>query len=223
MGTLIYFVAILAAHNPYIRNILINAETELYKQRMSSLVSSREMYESEMQRVRPSGPKVPYEVAKQFVEKERYIIKFPHGYHMGHELNTIREIVFPLFSRMQWSLLLAEAGRSNFVSSDRPAVLFEIIDPPHQRHYSNTPTKPIVKDLELTMPLNLRMALYATFEDPPFIATASERDVAFINGRTIHAATRQIYCSHLDFKFLDNEEMKSGRDLISACESSPKP
>ena len=135
---------------------------------------SREMYESEMQRVRPSGPKVPYEVAKQFVEKERYIIKFPHGYHMGHELNTIREIVFPLFSRMQWSLLLAEAGRSNFVSSDRLAVLFEIIDPPHQRHYSNTPTKPIVKDLELTMPLNLRMALYATFGDPSVSATAAK-------------------------------------------------
>ena len=225
MRNLIYFVAVLAAHNPYIRDILISAEMELHKQRMMSLIYSREVYESEMQQQRPSGPKVPYEVAKQFVEKECYTIKinFPYGYHMGHELKTIQEIVFPLFSRMQWSLLLAEAGRSNFVSSDRPAVLFEIIDPPHQRHYSNTPTKPIVNDLELTMPLNLRMALYATFGDPPSIATASERDIAFINGRTIHAATRQIYCSHLDFKFLDNEEMKSGRDLISACESSPKP
>ena len=225
MPNLIYFVAVLAAHNPYIRDILINAAPELHKQRMKSLVSSREMYESEMQRVRPSGPKVPYEVAKQFVEEERYTIKitFPHGYHMGHELKTIQEFVFPLFSRMQWSLLISEEDTSNFVCADRPVVLFEIIEPPHQRHYSNTATKPIVKDLELTMPLNRRMALYATFEDPSFVATGSERDVAFINGRTIHAATKQIYCANLDFKFLDNEEMKSGRDLISACESSPKP
>jgi hypothetical protein len=225
MRNLIYFVAVLAAHNPYIRNVLINAETELHDQRLRSLVSSREMYESEMQRVRSSGPRVPYEVAKQFIEEERYTMKieFPYGYHMGHELKTIQETIFPLFSRMQWSLIIAEEGTGSFVCSDRPVVLFEIINPPHQQHYSHTPTKPIVKDLELTMPLNLRMALHATFGDPSVIATASERDVAFINGRTIHAATRQIYCSHLDFKFLDNEEMKSGRDLISACESSPKP
>ena len=219
MRNLIYFVAVLAAHNPYIRDILINAEPELHKQGIKSLVSSREVYESEIQRQRPSGPKVPYEVAKQFVEKECYSIKvnFPHGYHMGHELKTIQEIVFPLFFRMQWSLIIAEEGTGNFVCSDRPVGLFEIINPPHQWSYRNTPTKPTVKDLELTMPLNLRMALHATFGDPPFIATASERDVVFINGRTIHAATRQIYCSHLDFKFLDNEneEIKSGQELVN--------
>ena len=217
MRNLIYFVAVLAAHNPYIRDILINAEPELHKQGIRSLVSSREVYESEMQRQRPSGPKVPYEVAKQFVEKECYSIKvnFSHGYHMGHELKTIQEIVFPLFSRMQWSLIIAEEGTGNFVCSDRPVGLFEIINPPHQWPYRNTPTKPFVKDLELTMPLNLRMALHATFGDPSVIATASERDVAFINGRTLIAATRQIYCSHLDFKFLDNEEMKSGQDLVN--------
>lgn len=217
MRNLIYFVAVLAAQNPYIRDILINAETEFHKQRMRSLVSSREMYESASQGVRSSGPKVPYEVAKQFVEGGHYTIKieFPHGYHMGHELNTIQEVVFPLFSRREWSLLISEEDTSNFVCSDRPVGLFEIINPPNQWPYSNTSTKPIVKDLELTMPLNLRMALHATFGDPSVIATASERDVAFINGRTIHAATRQIYCSHLDFKFLDNEEIKKGRDLVN--------
>ena len=216
MRNLIYFVSVLAAHNPYIRDILLSAETEFHKQRMKSLVSSREVYESKVQRLGPSGPKVPYEVAKQFVEQERYTLKIncPHGYHLGRELEAIQEVVFPLFIRMQWSLIIAEEGTSNFVCSDRPVVLFDIINPPHQCPYSNTPTKPIVKDLELTMPLNLRMALHATFGDPAVIATASERDVAFINGRTIHAATKQIYCSHLDFKFLDNEEMKSGRDLI---------
>ena len=217
MPNLIYFVAVLAAHNPYIRDILINAAPELHKQRMKSLVSSREMYESEMQRVHPSGPKVPYEVAKQFVEEERYTIKitFPHGYHMGHELKAIQEVVFPRFSRMRWSLLIAEEGASNFVCSDRPVVLFNIIDPPYLRQSSNTLTEPTVTDTELTMPLNLRMALNATFKDPSAIAIIDERTVAGINERTILAAERQIYCPHLDFKFLDGEEMKSGRDLVS--------
>ncbi len=217
MRNLIYFVAVLPSHNPYIRDILINAETELHKQRMKSLVSSREMYESEMQRVHPSGPKVPYEVMKQFVEEERYTIKitFPPGYHMGHELKAIQEIVFPLFSRMQWSLLIAETGTSNFVCSDRPVVLFNIIEPPYLQYSSIAPTEPTVTDIELTMPLNLRMALNATFKDPSAIAIVDERIVAGINERTILAAERQIYCPHLDFKFLDGEEMKSGRDLVN--------
>ena len=220
---LIYFVTILAVHNPHIQNSMVNASTEYHKQRMKSLVSSREVYQSEIQRVRSSGPKVPYEVARQFVEKERFTIKFPHGYHLGPELETIQNVIFPLLSDMQWSLIIAAEGTSNFVCSDRPVVLFEIINPPYHQHHSNPPAKPIVKDIELTMPLNLRMALHATFGDPSVIAMASEREVAFINGRTIHAATRQIYCSHLDFKFLDNGEIKSGQDLISACESSPQP
>ena len=217
MRNLIYFVAVLAAHNPYIRDILSSAETELHKQRLRDLVSSREAYESEVQRQGPSAPKVPYEVAKQFVEQERYTIKitFPHGYHLGYELDTIQNLIFPLFSDMQWSLVIADEGISNFVGSDRPVVLFEIINPPHHLDYGNTPTKPIVKDIELTMPLNSRMALHATFGDTSVIATASERGVAFINGRTIQATTKQIYCPHLDFKFLDGEEMKSGRDLVS--------
>ena len=70
------------------------------------------------------------------------------------------------------------------------------------------------------MPLNLHMVVHAAFGDPPVITEVGEEDVAAINGITIHAATRQIYCSHLDFKFLDNEEMKSGRDLISVTKKS---
>lgn len=216
MATLTHFIAFLAVHNPEMRNSMIGASTEFHKQKMRRLVSNREVYNSEMQRVRPSGRKVSkYEAMKRFVEEERFTIKFPPGYHLRYELEIIQNEIAPFFSSMQWSLLIAEAGTSNFVCSDRPVVLFNIIEPPYLRYSSIAPTEPTVTDIELTMPLNLRMALYATFGDPPFIATASERDVAFINGRTIHAATKQIYCSHLDFKFLDNDEMKSGRNLVN--------
>ena len=120
MDTLIYFVAVLAAHNPQIRNIMINVETELHRQRMKSIVSSREMYESQLEQVSSVSKEVPYEVMKQFVEEGNFTIKYPHGYHLGHELEAIQKIVVPLFSRMQWSLLITEAGTSNFVCSDRP-------------------------------------------------------------------------------------------------------
>ena len=216
MGTLIHFIAFLAVHNPQMRNSMVNASTEFHREKMKWLVSSREVYESEMQRVRPVDQEVSqYEAMKKFVEEGRFTLKFPHGYHLRYELEIIQNEIAPLFSRMQWSLLIAEEGTSNFVCSDRPVVLFNIIDPPQPRQFSNTLTEPPVTDTELTMPLNLRMALNATFKDPSAIAIVGERTVAGINERTILAAERQIYCSHLDFKFLDGEEMKSGRDLVS--------
>ena len=94
MRNLIYFVVVLAAHNPYIRDILIKIETEFHKQRLRSLVASREIYESLLEQVNLTSKEVPYEVMKQFVEEIK--TEFPHGYHMGHELKAIQETHFSL-------------------------------------------------------------------------------------------------------------------------------
>ena len=68
---------------------------------------------------------------------------------------------------------------------------------------------------ELTMPLNRRMALFAAFNIPANVRTVDEKVVADINANTILSATKQIYYSNLGFKWLDNEEIKSGRDLVN--------
>jgi hypothetical protein len=126
--------------------------------------------------------------------------------------------------------LVAENGASDFICSDRPVFLFRIVDlmPYPQPPYVTTPAGLILPNetlpergpmvnFELTMPLNPRMAIYATTpENPVPIQCGDQRTVACINGRTIDAAARQIYCPNLDFKFLDGETMRSGRDLVDS-------
>ena len=218
METLIYFVALFYMHNPQIRNNLENNETTVIKQVMKALLFRPERYESYRQQQKTAGKELSeYEAIKQFVESEDYDIKYGHGHHLRHELESIDNSVLPLLSQRKWFLLIAEEGASDFVCSDRPVALISIGDPPKNPDHPYSIGVPGLgmKNTKLTVPINRRIALAATFENDSCIATADEKTVALINARTIHFATRQIYCSNLDFKFLDNGVLKSGRDLVN--------
>ena len=223
MDYLIVFVAILAANNPQIRERLTNRDREISRQMMQSLVTSREVYESRLSDLGMED-RIGYEAARAFVESEDYTISIedPFGYYLAVVFNGLYETVLPVFSTMDWSLVIAEEGETDFVCSDLPAVLFKVVNliPHLQLPYTITPaglllpneTAPInntTESLELTMPLNPRMAIYATT-----FPTGYEMSPAYINKRTIDASTRHIYCSNLDFKFFENEVMKSGWDLV---------
>lgn len=223
MDYLIVFAAILAANNPQIRDRLTDRDRETSRQMMQSLVASREAYESRLSDLGIED-QIGYEAARAFVKSENYTISIndPFNYYLGVVFYGLYEAVLPVFSTMDWSLIIAEEGETDFVCSDLPAVLFKIMNRiPHlQLPYTITPaglilpneTVPInhtTESLELTMPLNPRMAVYATT-----FPTGYQMSPAYINMRTIDASMRHIYCSSLDFKFFDNEVMKSGWDLV---------
>ena len=217
MVTLFYFVALLHVHNPQLRNNIADFETRVIKQILRCLTANQERYESQMQRVRPADEQTPkYESVKHFAEEESFDLQYGHGHHLKYELESIDNVV-PLLSQRKWSLFVAEEGASDFVCSDRPVALISIGDPPENPDHPYNIGGPGLahSNTELTIPLNRRMALVATFESDSYIAAADEKIVANINARTIHFATRQIYCSNLDFKFLDDGNIKSGRDLVS--------
>lgn len=223
MQTLIYFVALLYMHNPQIRNNLENIETTIIKQFTKALFFSPERYESYRQQQKAAGKELSdYETMKQFSESEDYDIKYGHGHQLRYELESINNSVFPLLVQRKWILLIAEDGTSDFVCSDRPVALISIGDPPENPYHPYNIGVPglVQKNTQLTLPLNRRMALIATFENESCIPAADEKIVAEINARTIHFATRQIYCSNLDFKFLENSVMKSGRDLFDERDRS---
>ena len=221
MNYLIVFVAILAANNPQIRERLINRYREISRQMMQSLFTSREVYESRLSYLGMED-RIGYEAARAFVESENYTIEDPFGYYLAVVFNGLYETVLPVFSIMDWSLVIAEEGETDFVCSDLPAVLFKVVNliPHLQLPYAITSAGLILpneatwinnttESLELTMPLNPRMAIYATT-----FPTGYQMSPAYINKRTIDASTRHIYCSNLDFKFCDNEVMKSGWNLV---------
>ena len=212
MVTLVYFVALIAVHNPKIRNILVNAETERIKQIMKSIVSSPERYKSEIQQVfGKDNEALDYEVAKRFVEDDRYSIKYGHGHHLNYELDTTHNTVYPILAQKQWSLWIAVEGTSDFVCSDHPVVFVRTPDNPN---YLYTDPELGMRHTELIVPLNRRMALASTAEGGFDVAMVDEDTIATINALTMDSAARQIYCSNLDFKFWDNGEIKSGGDLV---------
>ncbi len=215
--TLFYFVALLYGHNPQFRDNLSSFETTVIKQMLKALLSNPESYESWAQQERDAGREVPeYEEAKRFVEEENFDIRYGHGHHLRYELQSVDEIL-SLLRHREWSLFIAPKGASDFVCSDRPVVLVTIGDPPQNPdHPYNIGVPGLAQsNTELTMPLNRRMALFGAFNIPSCIRTADEKMVADFNANTIHSATKQIYCPNLNFKFLDNEKIKSGNDLVN--------
>ena len=230
MDVLVVFIGILAANNPQIRDSLINIDQEIARQMMQSVVESRETYESRLSELGIENP-IEYEIMRAFVESENYTINIedPDGHYLSRVFVGLYDIVLPFFTNMLWSLVIAENDTSDFICSDRPVFLFRIVDlmPFPQPPYTTTPaglilpnktpqtTGPVVH-FELTMPLNPCMAIYATTPDNLFpIEYGDKKTIACINGRTIDAAARQIYCPNLDFKFLEGETIKSGRDLVN--------
>ena len=217
METLLYFVALLYGHNPQFRNNLSSSETTLIKQMLRASLSNPESYESWAQQERDAGREVPeYEEAKRFVEEGRFDILYGHGHHLRYELQSVDKILFLLRHR-QWSLFIAEEGASDFVCSDRPVALITIGDPPQNPDHPYNIGGPGLaqSNTELTMPLNRRMALFGAFNIPSYVGMAGEKMIADFNSNTILYAKRQIYCSNLGFKWLGNEEIKSGRDLVN--------
>ena len=217
MDTLLYFVALLYGHNPQFRDNLSNSETTLIKQMLRACLSNPESYESWAQQERDAGREVPeYEEAKRFAEEENFDIRYGHGHHLRYELQSVDKIL-SLLRHRQWSLFISAKGASDFVCSDRPVALVTIGDPPQNPNHPYNIGGPGLaqSNTELTMSLNRRMALFGAFNIPSCVRTADEKMVADFNANTIHFATKQIYCSNLNFKFLDNEKIKSGSDLVN--------
>ena len=230
MDVLVVFIGILAVNNPQIRDSLINTDQEITRQMMQAAVESREAYESRLSELGIENP-IEYEIMKAFVESGNYTINVedPDGYYLARVFDALDREVLPFFGVMLWSLLIAENEASDFICSDRPVSLFRIVDMMSgpQSPYTTTPAGLIIPNqapqpgvpwlvnFELTIPLNPRMAIYATTPDNSSpIEYGDKMTVACINGRTIDAAARQIYCESLDFEFLDGETMKTGRDLV---------
>lgn len=219
MFALLCFVALLFNHNPQHRSNLVKTETEILKRALRLLVANREKYESQMQTVFGEGNgRITYEATKQFVEEEDFEIKYRHGHHLKYELGVISDVIVPLLFQRKWALLIAGVGVSDFVCSDRPVALITIGNPPQNRDHPYYIGGPGLAqtNTELSTPLNRNMALIGTLEGDSYVTTVDDRIVAEINTRTIHFAARQIYCSNLKFKFSENGELKSGRDLVDS-------
>lgn len=90
----------------------------------------------------------------------RHFVTIPRNIASQRDFNRINlpdhsldKAVLPLFSTMDWSLVIAEEGETDFICSDLPAVLFRVVNTilpaPYETHSMGYTTE----SLELTMPL----------------------------------------------------------------------
>ena len=221
------FVGILAVNNPQVREKLRNIDEAIAGQRMQEMVATREAYESRLSEWGLEDP-IGYEMMKQFVESGNYTISYEesNGYYLALVFSALDQVVFPMLDNMQLSLLIAEDNAGDFITSDRPVILFRnTTQVPHLPPYTITPSGLLLPNRnpapglyvnhDLTISLNPRMVFYATEPDNPLpIEHADRKTVAMINKRIIDPAAKQIYCANLDFEYLDNEQIQSGRNLI---------
>ena len=129
MNVLVVFVGILAVNNPQVREALCNIDQETARQNMQAMVESRETYDSRMSELGIENP-IEYEAMRTFVESEEYTISVedPGGYYLACVFVALYDFVLPLFNNMQWSLLIAEDNAGDFITSDRPVILFRNIN-----------------------------------------------------------------------------------------------
>ena len=220
------FVGILAVNNPQVREKLRNIDETIAGQRMQEMVATREAYESRLSEWGLEDP-IGYEMMKQFVESGNYTISYEesNGYYLALVFSALDQVVFPMLDNMQLSLLIAEDNAGDFITSDRPVIFFRnntFVPDTLPRYITNpsglilpTPTPGLYVNHDITMSLNPRMAFYATEPNNPMpIEHADRKAVANINKRIIDAAVKQIYCANLDFEYLDNDQIHSGRELI---------
>lgn len=169
-------ISLLATRNPRMRRSMTIARRHMARMIGDFAVSNRRTYEHQVAVARKagfiSGPDVPYERMKEFVDRDEYTIEIPTDAHLQIELRVFDNILKSLGSRY-WSLLVAAPEAPDFVTCDHPA---------------NLVPKQIV------FPLDVRHAVIGVVENPlPFRVEIPALGVAEVNARIVNQSDRQIY------------------------------
>lgn len=155
--------------------------------------------------MRESGKDIPenisYDEMKEFIEEERYEIKFREGYHATLEFYGV-DAVLPYMWDRGWTLCVAQKDEGHFICSDRPVAIKS--------------TKPGVEYLgfgmkytDVTIPLSKTLALSGKFEqEENSILKATQPLISAFNGHACEMADRQVYASSKDFWFLNSRGRK---------------
>lgn len=194
-------IALLSVRNPQTRRYIQEAQTQVLKVMSQMIVSSPELYDSYIQKIKESGKDIPDDVTfedfKDYIDKDRYDIQYEYGYNLNLELHAIDNLLPYLFKR-NWSLLIVSENAGYFVCSDYPVSILQ-----KTKHGSClNSTGYGLANTEVVFPINKEMAFSGIFDGTSRVIEVNEEIVAGINGRTVQLAERQIYSSEKRFKYL---------------------
>lgn len=194
-------IALLSIRNPQTRKNIQEAQTQVLKVMSQMIVSSPELYDSYIQKIKETGKDIPdevkYENFKDYIEKERYDIQYEYGYNLNLELQEIDNLL-PLLFKRNWSLLIVSENAGYFVCSDYPVSILK--ETQHGSYLCATGYG--LPNTEVVFPINREMAFSGRFNGTSRVIEVNKEIVAGINGCTVQLAERQIYSSEKRFKYL---------------------
>lgn len=210
---LLNFVGLMAVRVPGSRNATNNLTEVFNKQLLRGLVSSREVYEAHLNRMRKDGidvgDAVDYEGMLDFVHRDEYSVETPQDITIGMMLMSF-DIVLELLAKRTWFLLIAGKSAPDFVCSDRPVTLDWMGQPsgfPWGQPGFGMP------DSIVRFPLSPRVALAGLFANAESTCEASAELVAQTNACTGGSAERFIYSATQDFVWMHRD-----RSLKNLCQ-----
>lgn len=215
---ILQLVALFAIRTPRLREAWRRAQTQLAEHVMELALSSREMWESQVDQARENGVEFPggtsYEEVKAFFDSKQYTIEVARERHIHLEFHAI-SAVLPLLFERKWWLLRATSESGPFITSDLPVSITwdepEKIPAPMRLSPGYA-----MKRTSVTFPVSQDLALLGAFEidDIPGPVPAATQMVHAINGTSIGFAQRQMYAPKRQFSYIDgNHQVGDGRQL----------
>lgn len=195
--------AMFAVRNPRQRSNMQRFQAHVTKVMMSMVLSSRQMWESQMKQARASGHLAPeskatYEEVREFFERGEYTIEVANANHIANEFGVFEDVLRTLVAR-KWALCVAPANSGGFITSDHPICLMSSDGSPSDLR---RPVGHGLMETTVLFPITRDLAAWGTFEGEDQVVTLSHEGVAAMNGCVIRHAERQVYAA--DDKFLVN-------------------
>lgn len=215
---LLNLVGLTAMRNPRFRETIRSGHEQVARRIMDQLLSSKEMYESQVKRVReagrlPESNNISYAEMKRFVENGEYELTLDNTYQVGQEMRVFDKIL-PLIFERGWVLLRAPENSGGFVTSDHPFCLFWTDPKRHGGFYSPGLG---LRGTEIRFTISPRLALLGAFELKNGDIDVSEESVAGVNGGVIALAEAQVYARDQNFHYAmqPNEPLQKASRLIT--------
>ena len=188
--------------NPRLRETIRSGHEQVARLIMDQVLSSKEMYESQVEKVReagglPESNKTSYEEMKRFVEGGQYELTLDNTFEVGQEMRVFDKIL-PLIFERGWILLRAPKNSGSFITSDHPFCLFWT--DPKQRGGFYPPGLGL-RGTEIRFTISPRLALVGAFELKNGEVDVSEESVASVNGGVIALAEAQVYARDQNFHY----------------------
>lgn len=197
-GAMMSLMANLSSRNPRMRTSMEDFHRSILKKMIAENVSSEEIWQSSLERMKERGVHVDDTLAfadvRAFVDDAQYKINIDQTYLIGLEMQMIQP-VFDALIRRRWCFVSAPDG-FDFITSDNPVVLSwtdgidrGIYSPGHG-----------VSGTTVFFPLSHSLAILGTFEEQVAFLQYSSDHVVAANTHVARHADMQIYARSGQFK-----------------------